>query len=126
MTNTEIVKEFFRPSEFLCDGVVVIDQMNPDFLVKLVELRRRSKVPFKVNSCWRSAKKNKDVGGASNSMHLIGRAVDIHCPNDKFRAIVCREALAMGLTVGIMENGLHIDDRDDQIVFHYYAKYKRV
>ena len=65
------------------------------------------------------------VGGSRHSMHLTGRAVDIPVKSGTERAKIIRAALSLGLSVGIMENAIHIDDRDDQILFHYYENYTR-
>jgi hypothetical protein len=35
------------------------------------------KLPFKINSGIRSVKKNKAIGGAENSQHILGQACDI-------------------------------------------------
>lgn len=37
-----------------------------------------------VTSWWRSAGRNRDVGGAQRSQHLIGLAVDIVAPDERF------------------------------------------
>lgn len=106
------------------DGVVVYEHMNPDFLLKLDACRHEAGVPMPISSSYRSWKKNIDVGGSSASMHLYGRAVDVRVSNSINRAKIIFSALRLGLTVGVMENGLHIDDRvDGPIVFTYYDKY---
>ena len=45
----------------------------------LEELRLRCKVPIVINSGYRSPAVNKLAGGAANSNHLSGCAVDIRC-----------------------------------------------
>lgn len=126
MTNAEIISPYFKPVEFTCDGKPCLDKMDPDFLQKLVTLRERCDLPFTLNSSWRSPAKNARVGGASDSMHLRGRAVDILCTSGRMRWEIVQQATAMGLSVGIMENAVHVDDRDEAtVLFHYYAKYTR-
>ena len=53
-------------------------------------------------------------------MHLKGRAVDIIVTQADTRAKVIRAALELGLSVGVMRDALHLDNREGQIVFHYY------
>lgn len=117
--------KYFKESEFLMDGSQVFDKMDADFLKALDFVRESADVPFKINSSYRSPAKNRAVGGSPGSMHLLGRAVDIEARTGEIRAKIVDAALAYGLTVGIMENAIHIDNRENQILFHYYAKYKK-
>ena len=43
----------------------------------LEELRKRSGTPIRINSGYRSPQLNRKIGGAANSNHLTGCAVDI-------------------------------------------------
>lgn len=45
------------------------------------------------------------------------------CLTGEIRAVIIAAALKFGLSVGIMKNGLHLDNRETQIVFDYYARY---
>lgn len=117
---------YFKPHEFTQDGDNVFHKMNPEFLKKLDECRHQAGIPMRSpTSSYRSPYKNRLVGGAQNSMHLYGRAVDIPVYNGEERAKIIRAALSLGLSVGVMENAIHLDDREDQILFHYYSKYSR-
>lgn len=116
---------YFKPEEFTMDGQNVFEHMQSDFLKLLDECRHIAGVPFQINSSFRTKEKNKAVGGAPNSMHVKGRAVDIRATNGITRMKIVRAALSLGLTVGIMENAIHLDNRDEQTLFHYYAKYKK-
>ena len=116
----------FAPHEFTSDGVVVFDKMDADFLLLLDKCRGIAGVPMVITSSWRSAAKNKAVGGVKSSMHLSGRAVDIRCIDGAHRAAIMKAALSIGLTVGVMENAIHLDNREKQVVFHYYRMYNRI
>lgn len=116
---------YFKPDEFTMDGVNVFQHMDPAFLKLLDECRHIAGVSFQLTSSYRSPEKNKAVGGAPNSMHVKGRAVDIRATNGPTRMKIVRSALSLGLTVGIMENAIHLDNRENQTLFHYYAKYKK-
>ncbi len=113
----------FKPSEFTEDTKPAFDKMHPDFLLKLDTCRDLCGVPFSITSSYRSPEKNRRVGGSPGSMHLKGRAVDITCPDGVTRAIIMKTALTLGLSVGVMRNGLHLDNRETQIVFDYYQRY---
>lgn len=52
--------------------------------------------PIIINSGWRTAEENAKCGGAKNSYHLTGRAVDIRCDSlgdaiKKAAFLLCRE-----------------------------------
>lgn len=115
---------YFKPSDFKMDGQDVSGFMNQDFLIKLDTCRHLAGVPFVVTSSYRTIQKNKSVGGAPNSMHLHGRAVDIVCTDGATRYKIVQAALSLGLSVGIMERAIHIDDRDTPTLFHYYSRTK--
>ena len=104
------------------DGQDVSDKMNPAFLDKLDKCRELAGFPFVLTSSYRTAEKNSMIGGANYSMHLLGRAVDVRVANGDQRWRIVRAAMSLGLSVGIMENAVHIDDRDGiPVLFHYYA-----
>lgn len=115
----------FTARDFRMDGVDVSDKMNDSFLEKLDQCRENAGVAFVVTSSYRTKAKNKAVGGASNSLHLKGRAVDVRALTGAVRRRIVQAALNMGLSCGIMEGAIHIDDRDAQVVFHYYSGYTR-
>ena len=125
MTNAEIITPYFKPEEFQCDGKPALSKMNPAFLEKLMRLRDKCGFAFTLNSTYRTAEKNKRVGGSPDSMHLQGRAVDIAVSGGRSRWEIVKHAVEIGLSVGIMENAVHIDDRESPVLFHYYANYRR-
>lgn len=53
--------------------------------------------PIHVNSGYRSPALNKAVGGASNSAHMTGHAVDFICPGFGTPLDVCRAVQASGI-----------------------------
>lgn len=123
MSNAEIIAPYFKPTEFVCDGKPALENMSAAFLQKLVRLRGLCGFSFVLTSTYRSPSKNKRVGGAQNSMHLQGRAVDIMCISGAARWEIIRHATEMGLSVGVMERAIHVDDRESPVIFHYYDKY---
>lgn len=112
--------KYFDKAEFTMDGVNMFRLMDPTFLALLDMCRGLAGVPFVITSSFRTVRKNLAVSGSSNSLHMQGRAVDVSCTNGEARAKIIKAALSVGLSVGVMKNGLHLDDRDVQIVFHYY------
>jgi len=125
------LKGVFETNEFLMGGAEVLDKMHPLMIYLLVELRNKTGIQMILNSTYRDSKKNKLVGGAANSWHLYGCAVDFRVKNGADRAKFIKEALLLGLSVGVMNHAIHIDirafntpnlkfDEAKQILFHYY------
>lgn len=86
----------FRPSEFFLSSTA--DKLGisnfPDDpevfnnLLKLINnilvpVRKRINMPIIISSGYRCPKLNTAVGGAAHSYHMLGRAVDIYCANNK-------------------------------------------
>lgn len=118
--------KYFTAADFKMDGIDVSDKMNAGFLAKLDKCRELAGFPFVLTSSYRSPEKNAMIGGANYSMHLSGRAVDVRVANGDQRWRIVRAAMSLGLSVGIMENAVHIDDRDGTpVLFHYYASKRR-
>jgi uncharacterized protein YcbK (DUF882 family) len=115
-----IEMKYFKPEEFTMAGKVVFDQMDAGFLAKLDACREAAGVGFTITSSYRSPEHNRRVGGSPRSMHLKGRAVDIRVSDGAMRWAVIKAAIGLGLTVGVMRDALHLDDREGPIVFHYY------
>lgn len=101
------------------DGVNVFDKMDSDLLTRLDALRELVNEPLHITSSYRTENKNKLVGGSKKSYHLKGRAVDLMCNNGLLRYKIVSNALDLGLSVGVAKLFIHIDNRDNQIVFTY-------
>lgn len=67
---------------------------------------------MRVNSGYRCAKHNKEVGGKASSKHLLGRAVDIKLDMSEADQIrLVRSAIEHGLYgMGIAKTFIHLDD----------------
>ena len=68
----------FKVSEFACKhcGANEIDQR---VLNMAQEIRDYLGVPVRVNSGYRCATHNANVGGVKNSKHVLGKACDLSC-----------------------------------------------
>ena len=99
----------FSPSEFDCPGLKGSGgNMRISTLEMLQKARETYGLPMKINSGFRTAQRNKLVGGAKNSAHLTGYAVDI-ASNDK--AALLKALYAAGFRrFGIMANAIHVDN----------------
>lgn len=86
----------FSPSELACRGTgrLMVDTALMD---KLQELRTRLGVPLIVTSGYRSPQHNTKIGGAKDSQHMKGTAVDISVANVDPEELI-ENALEVGFT----------------------------
>lgn len=69
---------YFKPSEFASKGAPESGVcMNQRFVELLDYIRKEWNEPLVINSGYRTKQHNQKVGGAENSPHRYGRAVDI-------------------------------------------------
>jgi len=94
------------------------NRMNISFMEKLNKLREEINQPLPLTSAWRSEARNQQVGGAKNSAHLYGRAVDLRVHGDTAYRVVDM-APRHGFTgIGVKQHGilryrfLHLDDME--------------
>ena len=97
----------------------VYHKMDMDLLSRLEVLRGVVGEPLRITSSFRDEDYNRSVGGSKSSMHLQGRAVDLSCNNGTLRRKIVKNALDLGLTVGVAKLFIHLDNRDNEIVFTY-------
>lgn len=109
----------FNRREFVMGDENVFDKMDMDLLTRIDVLRDLVDEPLTVTSSFRSVDYNQSVGGSKSSMHLLGRAVDLSCNNGTLRRKIVKNALDLGLSVGVAKLFIHIDNRDNEIVFTY-------
>lgn len=111
--------EFFSPSEFSCKCGkcgLGFDNMNSGTLQKLYTARRdpavlAAGIKFIINSAVRCLGHNGGIGGAKNSAHLTGHAIDIAAHDGKTKLIILRALLDAGFhRIGIADTFIHADD----------------
>lgn len=87
------------------------DLMNVDFLIKLSQARSISKVPFVINSGYRTKEHNKKVGGVGDSAHTKGLAADIRVTSNYHRHEILTALILVGFTrLGIGNGFIHVDN----------------
>lgn len=115
------ITENFSAWEFACpcgECDSTGHEMSKRFVDSLQKIRDDLDAPIKINSGFRcrnhhdSIYKKLGKTAPANSMHLIGRAVDIACPTNQYRYdlidLAC-ENLFYG--IGIGETFVHLDTR---------------
>lgn len=115
------VPKYFKPSEF-----ADFSKMDPEFLEWLENLREEFGRSIRINSSYRDPNHNESVGGVSKSAHteIPCRAVDIHCPDSKYRYALVLLAGALGCRrIGVGETFVHLDfstEKTQDVLWTYY------
>lgn len=95
-----------------CDGYPVDIDMNT---VKIADkIRAKIGKPITINSGLRCKTHNANVGGVSNSQHLLGKAADLGCPigcTPSQMASIADEIMGGTGGIGTYSWGIHIDTR---------------
>ena len=69
----------FKEAEFACRHCGKLDKYPPQKLLDFLEdIRTHFGAPININSGYRCPVHNKDVGGATQSRHMVGDAADFH------------------------------------------------
>src|SRR5574340_758718 len=71
------LSEHFSSDEFSCKCGCGFDEVSPELIEVLEELREVYQQPITINSGCRCESWNKIQGGEPNSQHLLGNAADI-------------------------------------------------
>ena len=102
---------YFSLSEFaspdLPDSGV---NMDGEFLAKLDNARAIANIRFKITSGYRTKEHNAEVGGVSNSSHLIGVAADIAVGGGHDRYVILSALIKAGFRrIGVAKTFIHCD-----------------
>jgi zinc D-Ala-D-Ala carboxypeptidase len=104
------LSEHFDSSEFACKccGEVHVD---PELITRLEKARSIYDKPMRVNSGYRCRAHNQAVGGAGESYHCKGQAVDIAVSDGRDRYLILTALLNAGFNrIGLYAKGwIHVD-----------------
>jgi len=97
-------------------------KMDKDFLAKLDKAREFAKVPFVINSAYRSPEHPQSIKNPTSS-HIKGLAVDIKTTDSRTRYKVLNALIQVGFNrIGISDTFIHVDDDKDksqQVIWTY-------
>ena len=109
---------YFKKSEFACKCGKYCDGYPAEIDMDMVKIadKIRAKIgkPITVNSGLRCKTHNANVGGVSNSQHLLGNAADLGCPSGctpAQMASIAEEIMGDTGGIGTYSWGIHIDTR---------------
>lgn len=116
--------KYFDMSEFACKhcGQLPPNGMNPVLLERLDNLREMYGYPIYISSAYRCPTHNAEVGGVSNSQHVLGNAADIYVDGDyqSFYDLVLNSQLFDGVGYYPDSQFVHVDVRDNGNNPNYY------
>lgn len=116
----------FDESEFYCQCGQCdsdYDDMQSEMLDMLDDAREQAGCPFQVNSSIRCPEHNANEGGAFDSAHLTGYAVDVKVHGSRERFLIIKGAIKAGFTrIGVANSFVHLDaspEHDPEVVWTY-------
>lgn len=106
------ISPHFKRAEMACRCGCGFDSIDAQTLEILEAVRRHFGRPVIVTSAARCRQHNADVGGASQSQHLLGRAADIKVQDHPAMAVAdFIEEQFPGASVGRYLTFTHVDTR---------------
>ena len=113
--------DYFAEEEFPgCKPSCLKKDMDSSFMRRLNRARRLAGVPFVLNSAYRSVEYELSKKRSGQSMHTLGRAVDIRCLDSKNRALIVAALIKVGFHgIGISNTFIHVDDRSTKLIWLY-------
>lgn len=110
--------KYFKKPEFACKCGKYCDgypaEIDMDMVKIADQIRTKIGKPITINSGLRCKTHNSNVGGVSNSQHLLGNAADLGCPSGctpSQMAAIAEEIMGDTGGIGIYSWGIHIDTR---------------
>lgn len=108
----------FKVKEFSCKDCSDKVLIDINLVEKLQELRNYLGKPITILSGYRTDSYNKQCGGADNSYHLKGQAVDIYCSGVKPIVIALFAEFnglgGIGIYLNRSQEFVHIDTRENK------------
>lgn len=115
--TSEYQSKYFSVAETQCHCGCGKNVINPILLQKLDMLREKIGGPVEISCAYRCPTHNAEVGGVSNSQHVLGNAADVQTPN--YGHCNTPQQLAWYAeqcgfdAIGIYEWGCHVDVREN-------------
>jgi hypothetical protein len=106
---------YFKTSDAKCPCCGLVQLADNGYIIKCADLiREYAGIPLTISSGYRCGSYNVKLGGAKNSKHVRGLALDfttVGVPKDKIYRIA-KKAFDLGLRIGFYDRSIHIDKPD--------------
>ena len=113
------IAENFKLSEFECRCCQVV-KLDSELLKRLQAMRTETGRPLRITSGYRCLDYNRQVGGASESQHMEGKAADFRIPGlpiQQQRQLAEKYFANDGIGYG--SNFTHVDTRGSRARWNY-------
>lgn len=112
--------KYFKLDEFACQETGE-NNISPDLVAKLDDLRGACGFPFKITSGYRSPEHSIEKAKATPGNHAKGIAADISITSGSQRMTIVKNAIELGFSgIGIAKTFVHVDIREDIPVIWTY------
>jgi uncharacterized protein YcbK (DUF882 family) len=110
---------YFKLEEFDCKETGE-NEMQPEFIAKLDDLRHECGFPFIVNSGYRSVVHSEERGKLMPGMHTKGEAADIRINGSDQRYLIVMLAIEQGFRgIVVAKTYVHLDTRQAPRMWTY-------
>ena len=112
----------FSKYEFACKCDCGYDDISLDLVDRLQSIRDIIGKPLHINSGLRCNNHNAKVGGAWESEHTTGEAVDIQCEGSPLRYELLYLLIKKFNRIGIADNFIHVGiskTKDQEVIWIY-------
>jgi len=111
---------YFKTEDFNCQETGE-NEMDPEFIRKLDELRSAVGRPLYVTSGYRSPRHSIEAKKSQPGTHAQGIACDIAVANGVERRQLVKQAFYLGFTgIGVAKTFIHVDTRETDPVLWVY------
>jgi len=115
-----VTYKYFKEEEFVCQETGE-NEIVPEFIHRLDELRKVCSFPFTITSGYRSPKHSLEAVKAAPGKHTEGIAADIRVVNGIQRRTIVEKALTLGFGgIGVAKTFVHVDIRESTPVIWTY------
>lgn len=112
--------KYFAIEEFDCQETGE-NEMVPEFIHSLDELREKCGFPFTITSGYRSERHSIEAAKQTPGTHAQGIAADIAVANGTQRRSIIKNALELGFGgIGVAKTFVHVDIRTQEPVVWAY------
>lgn len=111
----------FKVVEFACHDGSDLIKIDSDLVLFLQDIRDQFSAPVNIHSAYRTKEYNKEIGGASRSQHIYGKAADIDVMGVAPLNVAQFAEVDTVLGIGLYVWGCHIDTRKTKYYWKYIA-----